>query len=333
MSMGTGPRRRVLGVVGRGWGAWRRGLGSSPHAGRGSGSRGSRSSDSQHLSRRSCLHSGGPASLRGVWGSARRSDLARGPPRLSLPRWGLDGRGPRKNGAGFHYGGLGDHSPGGPPRPRRRWWRPAFEEVGRIWVGPRPRRGATLLLSVNFVVSLGRLAFPEHRDPLGFVAAGLCLSGRADVPSSHSQPRPLQVDTPLWLLSATLLPVPRNCSQARLPKPLDLPRERLPLRRARVRSRNPDVPIAPGALPWEPLGVPSAGPRPYPPSAGVRGAASSCGHPGRGWARAPQRVLSAPGGRAAAGKRGGGKEGAGAVWAAGVFPAPHRRGRGRRGVK
>ena len=222
-------------------------MGSSPHAGRGSGSRGSRSSDSQRHSRRSCLHSGGPAALRGVWGSARRSDLARGPPRLSLPRWGLDGRGPRRNGAVSHYGGLGDHSPGGPPRPRRRWWRPAFEEVGRIWVGPRLRRGATLLLSFYFVVSLGRLAFPAHRDPLGFVAAGLCLSGRADAPSSHSQPRPLQADTPLWLLSATLLPVPRNCSRARPPKPLDLSRERLPLRRAGIRSRNPDVPIAPGA--------------------------------------------------------------------------------------
>ena len=45
---------------------------------------------------------------------------------------------------------------------------------------------------------------------------------------------------------------------------------------------------------------------------------------GRGLRSGSCRLLE---GRAAAGKRGGGKEGAGAVWAAGVFPAPHRRGR------
>ncbi|KAF5913036.1 hypothetical protein HPG69_008987 [Diceros bicornis minor] len=36
---------------------------------------------------------GGPAALRGVRGPAGRSDLARGWPRLSLPRWVLDSRG------------------------------------------------------------------------------------------------------------------------------------------------------------------------------------------------------------------------------------------------
>lgn len=41
-------------------------------------------------SRRSSLHSGGPAALRGVRGSAGLSDLARGWPRLSLPQWVLD---------------------------------------------------------------------------------------------------------------------------------------------------------------------------------------------------------------------------------------------------
>lgn len=79
--------------VGRGWGAWRRGLGSSPHAGRGSGGSGICSSDSARHSRCSSLHSGGPAALRGSWGSAGCSDLARGRPGLSLPQWGLDGRG------------------------------------------------------------------------------------------------------------------------------------------------------------------------------------------------------------------------------------------------
>lgn len=68
-------------------------MGSSPHAGRGSKGRGICSSDSPRHCRRSSLHSGGPAALRGVRGSAGRSDLVQGRPRLSLLQWGLDGRG------------------------------------------------------------------------------------------------------------------------------------------------------------------------------------------------------------------------------------------------
>ena len=307
-------------------------MGSSPHAGRGSGSRGSRSSDSQRHSRRSCLHSGGPAALRGVWGSARRSDLARGPPRLSLPRWGLDGRGPRRNGAVSHYGGLGDHSSGGPPRPRRRWWRPAFEEVGRIWVGPRPRRGATLLLSVYFVVSAG---WPSQRTatPLASWRPGSASLAAQTPPARTASPGPCRR-------------TPRSGSS------------RPPSSRSRETDPWP-VPPSPSTFPAS--DCPSVGPESAPGTPMYPLLRGPCrGSPSESHLQAPGPTLRAPGfgeqppavdtraedgpglrsgscrlleGRAAAGKRGGGKEGAGAVWAAGVFPAPHRRGRGRRGVK
>lgn len=93
----------------------------------------------------------GPAGSPGVgWPLGLGAGLA--PP--FPPSVGPRQSGPQGHGTLSRHGGLGDHSPGEPPGPRRRRWRPAFEEVGQTWAGPQPG-GATLLPSVYFVVSLG----------------------------------------------------------------------------------------------------------------------------------------------------------------------------------
>lgn len=112
--------------------------------------------------------------------------------------------GPRGNGALSHRWGLGDHSPGEPPRPWRHWWRPAFEEVGQTCVGPRPR-GATLLPSVHFVVSLGAAPAGRPRSPRPprLCGAGLWpLWPHRDPPNLPDQSGPPPLTRPLCLLPA-----------------------------------------------------------------------------------------------------------------------------------
>lgn len=111
--------------------------------------------------------------------------LGKGPAPPLSPSVGPRRSGPRGHGARSRRRGLGDYSPGEPPGPRRRRWRPAFEEVGRPWASPRPGC-ATLLPSVRFVVSLGaaRAGGPS--------AARLPRLRRARLPPlrPHGDPRP-----------------------------------------------------------------------------------------------------------------------------------------------
>lgn len=133
---GGGSWRRVLGVGDRDWGAWRRGLGSSPHLGRGSRGRGLCCSDSERHSHRSSLHTGGPAGSPGgpwtarIWRRACPTSSPSVRPRRS---------GQRGHGAFSDHRRLGDHPPSESPRAQQRWRRPAIEEVGRTWAGPQPR--------------------------------------------------------------------------------------------------------------------------------------------------------------------------------------------------
>lgn len=169
------------------------------------------------------------------------------------------------------------------------------------------------MLSVNFVVPLSA-GWPSQSTatPLGFVVPP-CLWPRRRPQLAQPAPAPAGGHPALAPLGHPP-PALRNCSQARLPSPRPSPRATA-LRRARVRSRNPDVPIAPGALPWEPLGP--LQPRPYPPSAGVRGVASSCGHLPRDGLRLCSGSCRLLGG-GGCGEARGGKEGAGGL-GGGVF--------------
>lgn len=215
--------------------------------------------------------------------------------------------GPRRHGALSCHGGLGDHSPGEPPGPRRRRWRPALEEVGQTWASPQPG-GATLVPSAPFVVSLGAAPAGRPSAPqlLGFAAPGAVLPGH-----TARSPRPSQ--QPACLLPATLFlgrakrlpgPAPKPPDPSAALAASDFPASSCPS----VGPESRPVPrclhcsgaLLVGASRRPGLGAPSAGPWPFPPCAGLAApppATASCAHPDRGWAPAPRRFFPAPGGR------------------------------------
>lgn len=246
--------------------------------------------------------------------------------------------GPRRHGALSCHGGLGDHSPGEPPGPRRRRWRPALEEVGQTWASPQPG-GATLVPSAPFVVSLG--AAPAGRPSAPQLPR---LRGAGSVLPGHTARSPRPSQQPAMLLPATVFLGPANRLPGASPKPpdpsaalaaSDFPASSCP-------SVGPES--APGAPMSALLGRPAGGgiwpprlrsPRCRPLALSsvrrARGAPSSHGQlcaPGPKMGPGSTAVLPGPWGAAAAGRRGGGSEGAGAVWAAGGIPGSAQTGPG-----
>lgn len=251
--------------------------------------------------------------------------------------------GPRGHGALSRHGGLRDYTPGEPPGPRRRRWRPAFEEVGQTWVSPRPG-GATLLPSVHFVVSLGAAPAGDPSSPRfpRLRGARLCpLRPHGDPSQAAPTPAAQQPATPP---AATLfLPVPQNGSPARPPSlgtpPPPPPRlaslRETALRRTGVRARCPDVRLALGPWRWEHLPPGLSEPHLQAPGPSLR--APGSWRPIQPWPAMGIRAEDGPGlraglpgswGLAGTGKRGGGEEGAGAIWAAGGIPGSAQTGPG-----
>lgn len=255
---------------------------------------------------RSCGESG--------WSSGR-SDLAQGQPRLSRfvrPRrsrqWG--------HGAFSRHRRLGDHPPRESQRPQQRRRRPAIEEVGQTWAGCQPGV-ARLMPSVHFVVvsfGAGPARLPSAPRSPGFAA-----------PTRRPKPAPL----PASPLSDTHFLEQVTCRGApSLPTPAPPPRLGLrvaadPSDRAGQAQRCPHCPASlasghrkPGFRPRTLCSAPELG-APHP-------AAASGGHgPGDllGLSRRPR------------GSEGAARKEQVRAGRRGVFPAPHRRGRGRRGVK
>lgn len=166
--------------------------------------------------------------------------------------------------------------------------------------------------SVHFVVSPGSGPARLPSSPrLPNFATRICWPQTAPLPASAAIPscsRGRAKQVPCRGALSLLTPAP--------PPPL----------RRTERARCGDVCSAPCALPPG-IGIPVLGPGPFPPHPGLRAphpAAASCGPRPWGSARA-QRAAGRSEGVARkeqvrAGRRG-------------VFPAPHRRGRGRRGVR
>lgn len=239
------------------------------------------------------------------------SDLAQGLPRLTLsvrPRRS----GQRGHGTFSGHRRLGDHPLSEFPRPQQRRRRPAIEEVGQTWAGPQPGGRQT-----NAIGSFRCLPW-RGPDPPPQRPANPRLRA-ADMPAADSPIPRLCRDSPCSRGRAKQVPCRRGTLSLLTPAPPP------PLRRTE-RARCGDARIAPCAAPRG-IGAPALGLGPFPAHPGLRvphPAAASCGPQPRGSARAQ---------RAAARSEGAARKEQVRAGRRGVFPAPHRRGRGRRGVR
>ena len=219
--------------------------------------------------------------------------------------------GQRGHGAFSGHRRLGDHPPSECPRPQQRWRRPAIEEVGQTWAGPQPGGRQT-----DAIGPFRCLPWRGSGPPPQLPAAPQLRD--ADLPAADSPTPRLCRDTPCSPGRAKQVPCRGTLS-------LLTPAPPPPLRRTE-RARCGDVRIAPCASPPG-IGIPALGPGPFSPHPGFRAphpAAASCGPRPWGSARAQRAAARSEGAARKEQVRDGRR---------GVFPAPHRRGRGRRGVR
>lgn len=248
--------------------------------------------------------------------SLGRWDLAQGLPRLTPS---VRPRRLRQRGHGTFSGQrrLGDHPPSESPRPQQRRRRPAIEEVGQTWAGRQPGGRQTDAIGPFRCLPWRGPDPPPQRPATPQLRA-------ADLPAADSPIPRLCRDTPCSRGLAKQVPCRRGALSLLTPAPPP------PLRRTE-RARCGDVRIALCAalrgIGAPAIGAPALGPGPFPAHPGLRvphPAAASCGPRPRGSARAQ---------RAAARSEGAARKEQVRAGRRGVFPAPHRRGRGRRGVR